>query len=107
MKKIAPTALPLSNLACSRRSFLKLSGISAVGMGGMMFLSGCGPAAQGTGDAGSAAEGAGSTTFGEDGVLRVGMEAAYAPYNWQVSEESEFTIPIENASGSYADGYDV
>ena len=107
MKKIAPTALPVSNLACSRRGFLKLSGISAVGMGGMMFLAGCGPAAQGTGDAGSAAEGAGSTTFGEDGVLRVGMEAAYAPYNWQVSEESEFTIPIENASGSYADGYDV
>ena len=109
MKKTTPTALPLSNLACSRRSFLKLSGISAVGMGGMMFLSGCGPAAQETDDAGSAPaeDAAAATSFGEDGVLRVGMEAAYAPYNWQVSEASEFTIPIENAAGSYADGYDV
>ena len=40
-------------------------------------------------------------------VLRIGMEAAYAPYNWQVSEESEFTIPIENVEGAFADGYDV
>lgn len=40
-------------------------------------------------------------------VLRIGMEAAYAPYNWQVSQESEYTIPIENVKGAYADGYDV
>ena len=45
--------------------------------------------------------------WGDGSVLRVGMEAAYAPYNWQVSEESEYTIPIENVSGAYADGYDV
>ena len=35
------------------------------------------------------------------------MEAAYAPYNWQTTEETEFTIPIENVSGAFADGYDV
>ncbi len=35
------------------------------------------------------------------------MEAAYAPYNWQESKESDTTIPIENVSGAYADGYDV
>ena len=35
------------------------------------------------------------------------MEAAYAPYNWQVSEESEYTIPIDNVDGAFADGYDV
>ena len=35
------------------------------------------------------------------------MEAAYAPYNWQESAESDTTIPIENVSGAYADGYDV
>ena len=107
MKRITPTALPLSNTSCSRRGFLKLSGITAVGMGSMMFLAGCGPAAQGTGEAGSAAEETAVTSFGDGGVLRVGMEAAYAPYNWQVAEESEFTIPIENAAGAYADGYDV
>lgn len=108
MRKTTPTALPSTNLACSRRGFLKLSGISAVGMGSMMFLAGCGPAAQETDDAGSTADDTAATaSFGSDGMLRVGMEAAYAPYNWQVSEESEFTMPIENVSGAYADGYDV
>ena len=28
----------------SRREFLKLSGITALGIGGLMFLTGCGPA---------------------------------------------------------------
>lgn len=46
------------------------------------------------------------SVIGKD-KIRIGMEAAYAPYNWQVSEESEYTIPIENVSGAYADGYDV
>lgn len=77
-----------------------------------MVLSGCGPAAQeptGTTDDATDepdADAAGAT-LGDGVTLRVGMEAAYAPYNWQVSEESEFTIPIENVSGAYADGYDV
>ena len=39
--------------------------------------------------------------------IRIGMEAAYAPYNWQVSEASDYTIPIDNVPGAYADGYDV
>ena len=91
----------------SRRDFLKLSGMAALGMGGMMFLAGCGPAPQGGDESGSAAGAATSVQLGDGKTLRVGMEAAYAPYNWQVSEESEYTIPIENVSGAYADGYDV
>lgn len=91
----------------SRRDFLKLSGMAALGMGGMMFLAGCGPAPQGGDESGSAADAATSAQLGDGKTLRVGMEAAYAPYNWQVSEESEYTIPIENVSGAYADGYDV
>ncbi|WP_293819381.1 transporter substrate-binding domain-containing protein [uncultured Parolsenella sp.] len=96
----------------SRRSFLKLSGLTALSVGGMTFLAACGPAAQDGGSAAttSAASGtasAASATLGDGKTLRVGMEAAYAPYNWQVSEESEYTIPIENVSGAYADGYDV
>ena len=94
----------------SRRDFLKLSSLVA-GMGGVMVLSGCGPAAQDatTDDAADADAAAadGEVTLGDGTTLRVGMEAAYAPYNWQVSEESEYTIPIENVSGAYADGYDV
>ena len=95
----------------SRRSFLKLSGLTALSVGGMTFLTACGPAAQDSGAdtaaASTSAATASGATLGDGKTLRVGMEAAYAPYNWQVSEESEFTIPIENVSGAYADGYDV
>ena len=96
----------------SRRDFLKLSSLVA-GMGGVMVLSGCGPAAQEptTDDADDAADDAADTneaaTLGDGKTLRVGMEAAYAPYNWQATEESDTTIPIENVEGAFADGYDV
>ncbi len=70
-----------------------------------MFLAGCGPAPQS--DAADGDASASGSQVGDGKTLRIGMEAAYAPYNWQVSEESEFTIPIENVSGAYADGYDV
>ena len=88
----------------SRRDFLKLSGAAM----GALALTACGPAAQEENSGGDEpAEGAAASAFAADGTLRVGMEAAYAPYNWQATEESEFTIPIENVSGAFADGYDV
>ena len=96
----------------SRRDFLKLSSLVA-GMGGVMVLSGCGPAAQdSTTDttdepADDAADTTEAATLGDGVTLRVGMEAAYAPYNWQATEESDTTIPIENVEGAFADGYDV
>jgi len=40
------------------------------------------------------------------GVLRVGMECAYAPYNWTQSDDSNGAVPIHNSS-DYAYGYDV
>ena len=109
--KATPTHVYVSDRV-SRRDFLKLSSLVA-GMGGVMVLSGCGPAAQDatTDDSSDAGTDAGASTevatLGDGTTLRVGMEAAYAPYNWQVSEASEYTIPIENVSGAYADGYDV
>ena len=42
-----------------------------------------------------------------NGQLRVGMECAYAPNNWQETEASETNVPIENVPGAYAEGYDV
>ena len=42
----------------------------------------------------------------DQGVLRVGMECDYAPFNWTQAEESDTTWAIEGGSG-YADGYDV
>ena len=41
------------------------------------------------------------------GKIVVGMECAYAPYNWTTTTQSETTVPIANSQGSYADGYDV
>ena len=42
-----------------------------------------------------------------NGQLRVGMECAYAPNNWQEAEASDTNVPIENVAGAYAEGYDV
>lgn len=39
------------------------------------------------------------------GVLRVGMECDYTPFNWTQTEESARTVAING--GGYADGYDV
>ena len=43
----------------------------------------------------------------EDGVLTIAMECAYAPYNWSQPDDSNDAVPIENAPGNYANGYDV
>ena len=43
----------------------------------------------------------------EDGVLTIAMECAYAPYNWTQTDDSNGAVPIANAPGSYANGYDV
>lgn len=93
----------------SRREFLKLSGLTTLTVGGATFLTGCGPAAESstTTSAGSSSTSTGSATLGDGKTLRIGMEAAYAPYNWQESAESDTTIPIDNVSGAFADGYDV
>ena len=37
----------------------------------------------------------------------VGLEAAYAPFNWATPTENGFTVPIANQTGFYADGFDV
>ena len=49
----------------------------------------------------------GATTGVEDGVLTVGMECAYAPYNWTQTDDSNGAVPIANVPGAYANGYDV
>ena len=43
----------------------------------------------------------------ESGKLVVGMECAYAPYNWVTATPTEYTVPISNNKAGYADGYDV
>ena len=43
----------------------------------------------------------------EDGVLKVGMEANYAPFNWSQTSASDGAVEISNSPGEYADGYDL
>lgn len=40
------------------------------------------------------------------GKIVVGMECAYAPYNWAQAQSSEYAT-VKLANGTYADGYDV
>ena len=42
-----------------------------------------------------------------EGVLVVGMECAYAPFNWTETEDTPSNVAISNLPGAYADGYDV
>lgn len=37
----------------------------------------------------------------------VGLEAAYAPFNWSTPVSNEFTLPLAGQPGVYVDGYDV
>lgn len=39
------------------------------------------------------------------GVIKIGMECDYAPFNWTQTDASDYAEPI--AVGGYADGYDV
>lgn len=39
--------------------------------------------------------------------FRVGMEAAYAPFNWTQYDDSNGAVPIDGVEGQWANGYDV
>lgn len=92
----------------SRRAFLQLAGTAAVAASALA-LTGCGSndnaASDNTKTNDADQQPAAST--GDDNIIRFGCEAAYAPYEWKTSTETEYTLPIENLDGTYADGYDV
>ena len=65
------------------------------------------PAAEAPVAAAPAAEASDAIPGLEDGVFTVGMECAYAPYNWTQMNEANGAVPIANVPGAYANGYDV
>lgn len=68
----------------------------------MLTMAACGGSkTNGNSDNGAALSGV------EDGVLTVGMECSYAPYNWTQTNDSNGAVPIVNNPGTYANGYDV
>ncbi len=83
----------------------KVSAIFMAGVIGISLLSACGKA-----DAVESTSAASATEVGEKKVLRVGMECAYAPFNW--TQDSDTTpdgtkaAPIYDTN-FYAYGYDV
>lgn len=66
----------------------KVIAAALVGFMAMGFLAGCGGGKE-----------------DESNTLRIGMECAYAPFNWTQTDDSNGAVPIE--SGDYANGYDV
>ena len=72
----------------------------------VLSMTACGSSAS---DASAAPTAASSVVLSgvEDGVLTVGMECAYAPYNWTQMDDSNGAVPIANNPGAYANGYDV
>lgn len=43
----------------------------------------------------------------KEGVLVVGMECDYQPFNWTETEKTDSNVEISNIKGAYANGYDV
>lgn len=93
-------------IGLSRRDFLRLSGVSVMSVAGTTLLAACAPSTDNA-DSAATTEASSSSDFGSDGKLRVGMEVAYPPYNWQTDTETENTIPVDGQDGAYADGYDI
>lgn len=41
------------------------------------------------------------------GVIVIGLECDYAPFNWLETTQTETNYPVDNIPGSFAEGYDV
>ncbi|MGK7377160.1 transporter substrate-binding domain-containing protein [Planococcus sp. 1R117A] len=74
----------------------KLTLFSTMFLSSMLLMSGCGSSEE-AGSGGSSEE---SETF------KVGMEAAYAPFNWTQGDDSNEAVKI-SGNAEYAGGYDV
>lgn len=43
----------------------------------------------------------------DDNTFRIGLECAYAPFNWTQQDDSNGAVKIDGSKGEYANGYDV
>jgi putative lysine transport system substrate-binding protein len=74
----------------------KISLFSVVFLAAMLLLAGCG----------SGGSESGSSGGGDANTFKVGMEAAYAPFNWTQGDDSNGAVKIDG-NAEYASGYDV
>lgn len=77
--------------------------VASLLLAALLAFTACGGSAASTPASGSAADG--STAAATDGVFRVGMECAYAPFNWTQVDDSNGAVALSD--GTYAGGYDV
>ncbi len=75
-----------------------LSMLMSLALSAVLLLTGCG--------SGSSKNDSGSQTPAKDNVLKVGLEAGYAPFNWTQINGSNGGVKIDG-SAEYAGGYDV
>lgn len=47
------------------------------------------------------------TEYAREEQFIVGLECAYAPFNWTESKKTDTNYPISNMKGKFAEGYDV
>ncbi|MFT4143763.1 MAG: transporter substrate-binding domain-containing protein [Mobilitalea sp.] len=73
----------------------RLSVLLALAMAVTVIFTGCGTKAESPAKDGS-----------EDNTFKVGMECAYAPFNWTQLDDSNGAVPIQGTS-EFAGGYDV
>lgn len=92
-------AMPLS-----RRHFCGIASIAA-GLA-MITQTGCAEALFSTELAG-ASDDSSQTGSSDTSTIRFGCEAAFAPYEWRQDNETEYTLPVDNAPGTYVDGFDI
>lgn len=81
----------------------KLTALIAIAVSVMMLAAGCGTKDNGTEPGNTEKQGNQNAT---GGTFKVGMECAYAPFNWTQLDNSNGAVPIDGAK-EYAGGYDV
>lgn len=55
----------------------------------------------------SACSGGSQFDLNTESQIVVGLEAAYAPFNWTTPTTNNYTIPLDGQPGFYVDGYDI
>ena len=43
----------------------------------------------------------------DNSKLIIGLECAYAPFNWSEQNANDYTLPVANKANMFADGYDI
>lgn len=87
------------------KKLLKTAGAALLLAALLLPLAACGGGAATTTAPASSASG-GDSAAASGGEFRVGMECAYAPFNWTQTDDSNGAVAIDGGIG-YANGYDV